>query len=316
MVTKDACLDKLPSQKIYAAFEQNNGGKQQCKERNSVTKDIENILKDKLNQHWKNDEKKCAKKITEVWCDVSELTSKKQACTVICDFFYLWLHNKLSNILGPFISVENTMRDIYTKLEGRSSGNQCSYETTRGNNGENFLQWRKLIFDYYYDYRTIWNKLKDCRPPECSCKRKYDGYLNGAKSAYSQVEANCGSELHSNDAFCTKFWNKKFQQSGSDGDGGRNPIPKPGDLKNKAMRGESPSSPPGEEGDEEEHLRSCLEQLSAASIASSEHTSTDQLPQVEGGGSGVAPIVSSTVATLVGLPAVAFFLYKVYNYNL
>ncbi|ANQ10456.1 KIR protein [Plasmodium coatneyi] len=301
-------VNDLPSQKIYNKFK--NGGKHHQYKDSSckVTEEIGDILWDKMKPNYKGTVK--PEQVTGAWYLTSKLDTKKeqQSCKVVCDFFYFWLGNLLSGKLSGWdTSLQEVMKQITEKLDGFNE--VCVESNALQYLEENFNPQRKAIFDYYYDYKTIWRKLKNCGSGESLCFEKYKDYLvgsngnGGAKQAYGRVQANCAI---SNDKFCTEFWKKKFQPND-----GNNTIPRPSDLKSKATSEQDPPS----DGTDEVNLLSCLEELSAATtavVASSETTSSLQSSPSsrQENGSGVAPIVSSAVGTLIGIPAAIFFLYK------
>ncbi|ANQ06954.1 KIR protein [Plasmodium coatneyi] len=266
MVNAECSEDDLPSRKVYAALEKR--GKHTCTEISSWTQQIEEILDKKLSNQWQHEAGEYATKFSQAWCLVSKMnTAVGQPCERVCDFFYFWLGDMLSDKLSGWTTEpEVVIQSIYTKLNGVSNNELCANTFLSSNMDTSFLQRRKKVFDYWHDYRTIWKQLKECGS---SCNGAYDTYLNGVKEkgedggadgAYSMVSANCGSGEHANnnDSFCTDFWNKKFKQK-VHGDGS-NPIPKPGDLKSKAM--EEGQDPPSETEDEK-NLNSCFEQLSS-----------------------------------------------------
>ncbi|ANQ05987.1 KIR protein [Plasmodium coatneyi] len=306
--------DNLPSRRVYKAFEHKNGGKHQhtCTEMSTWTTEIERILDKKLSNQWQHEARKYATEIAQAWCLICTMNKEKeqQLCTKVCDFFYFWLERMLSGKLRSLsANVQDIMKEIYSKLEGSSSGNQCTYETMHKTIGETLLPQRKKVFDYYHDYRNIWKELKVCTSDDSSCTGKYDTYLSEATTAYSMVSANCGNgeETNNNDDFCKKF-KEKFDGNGNDGK-----IPKPGDLKSKAMADQEP--PSDDEGDEDgANLVNCLTQLSSVVAALPQHkeiTKEVTSTTVENPSTSTPTIVSSAAAALIGLPTAAFFLYKV-----
>ncbi|ANQ10234.1 KIR protein [Plasmodium coatneyi] len=309
-------LEDLPSQKIYNHFK-NDGN--ECKDSASKVTEIRNILEDKLGHNIKHEVRKYAEKITGAWCLLSKVKTEEEPSPpppppckvgVLCDFFYYWLGDKLNNNLSFGTSLQDIMQKIYAKLERFNE--LCTNNSVHINMDKEFEPRRKAIFDYYYDYRTIWKNLRESGSN--SCNGAYDTYLKGDKGvggvggaddAYNQVEASCPDD-GGDDYFCTEFWKKKFKNES-------NPIPKPGDLVSKAAGGaELPSN-----GEDDANLLSCLEVLSSKVATMRKEALSHLSPssqEGDGGGSGVAPIVSSIIGTLIGIPALgALFLYK---YNL
>ncbi|ANQ07124.1 KIR protein [Plasmodium coatneyi] len=309
-------VDQLPSRKIYSTF---NNGKNGCAKSSSKTTEIENILKGKLKNEWVSGDESYAQRITKAWCTISRMNTEKKEksppCSTICDYFYYWLGDKLSNNLSGWgTTLQDIMPQIYTKL--KDSNVQCEYIPMDTTVTHNLFPKRKIIFDYWHNYKTIWKQLQGDGD---SCNTQFDSYLSAAEAVYGQVSANCGGKDRINDDFCNKF-RKKFKEGA-----GSNNITEPSKLKDKATGGGDPPPSSDDEGDEA-NLDSCLKQLSSA--VSSQHSavaasSPQEAPALhssslqEGGAAApsssntpVAPIVSSAVAG-IGLPAaVTFLLYK------
>ncbi|ANQ10561.1 KIR protein [Plasmodium coatneyi] len=293
-------VNTLPSRKVYAAFEQKNGKHHQCDNISTWIQGIEEILGDNLRMGAYSTVS--LELIAGAWCLLSKVSTENPPCKVgvLCDFFYFWLGDQLHGKLSGWnTSLPTIMQQIYTKLGGNNG--PCSYGTIDNTNDGGFLQRRKKVFDYYYDYRTIWKQLMENDAP---CSTAYGEYLKDAQDAYGRVQANCPTN---NDDFCKEFWNKKFQNG---------TIPKPEDLKSKAAS-EQDLPPSDDEGDEK-NLLSCLEVLSSKVATVPKETSSHlspASPEVEGAAESsrsIAPIVSSTLAAL-GLPAAVFLLYKYTN---
>ncbi|ANQ10830.1 KIR protein [Plasmodium coatneyi] len=282
-------VNDLPSKQIYQKFEQKNG-KTKCPQCNSWADGITSILEDKLRDEWEDWE--YATEIAQAWCLISKLnTEEKQPSSPckekLCNFFYFWLGGTLCHRLKPSTWFQDTMQEIYTKLKG--SNVQCEYIPIDGTIDRDLFKYRKIIFDYYYDYKTLKEQLK-YPPSEVSpCKVKYDAYLQDVEDAHKQVEANCGRT--SKDEYCNNFWNK-FKNSN---------IPKPPDLKSNIMNGEDITE------DGTDVLR-CLTQLSSAitELSRQEETSASL-------GTISSTAISSALGTVgvAALPIVAFLSYKV-----
>ncbi|ANQ10608.1 KIR protein [Plasmodium coatneyi] len=315
-------VNTLPSKQIYAKFEENkNGGKQICSDISTWTEGILDILGNKLKQNHMGAVK--PEEIANVWCSISKLNTKEKepppSCKVgvVCNFFYFWLGDKLEGKLqGGNAKLKEVIQSFFNKLS--DSTGLCASTFLSSTMDTTFLKQRKKVFDYYYDYQTIWNQIKNSGSDGSSCAQKYDSYLNGveeistdggADDAYRKVQANCPS--NGGDNFCTEFWKKKFQQNGHGGCGSK-PIPPPSQLKEKATSPEEVLPPAS---DEEDSLDSCLTQLlsqhSEITSLAGKEASTDQLPQGGAGGGTTTPVVASSALGIVGLPALAFFLYKV-----
>ncbi|ANQ06186.1 KIR protein [Plasmodium coatneyi] len=308
MTKVDLCSeDDLPSRRIYAAFEQKYGDKQTCEHNSSWTEQMRTILEGNLRGIFK-DEGEYAKEITQAWCHVSKMNTTSQSpCSVICDFFYFWLGNMLYDKWKGTASFKAIMENMYTKLQGFN--NQCSYETIDNTDDTTLFKERKTIFDYYYDYRTIW---KGINASKGSCTQVYNSYLEAADSAYRQLEASADSD---NDDFCTKIVNKI-------GDG-KNKIPPPSQLQSKALSDGGKELPPGgEDGDGGgKDLLSCFTPKSKPNPNPNQAGSSGSFSDADNGSasSAMAPAAfSSGALAAVALPTMLFFLYKVilHNYNI
>ncbi|ANQ10522.1 KIR protein [Plasmodium coatneyi] len=294
-------VNELPSQKIYHHFK--NNGKNQYGCDSSWSDEIGKILVNKLKET--GDPSTYGKEIAQAYCIVSKVrTGKEQACSTICNFFYYWLGDKLHNNLLTPGSFKDIMEQICDKLKS-FGGDHCTCRTMHTTFSKDIFPQRKTVFDYYYDYRTVWRKLKNSQAGSSSpCRNAYDTYINGATTAYGPVSANC--PVNGGDEYCTEIVRKIKD--------GKN-IPRPSELKEKALSVEGGEDLPPETKDET-NLNSCLEQLSSATTSLSvqqilsDHSSSPQ----EGNDSGsdiVTGVVTSAVGTLVGLPVVSALLYKV-----
>ncbi|ANQ07535.1 KIR protein [Plasmodium coatneyi] len=201
-----------------------------CDNIRNWTTGIDSILENKLQKEWVSGDEKYATRIANVWCFISKLITKKNGqpppCSAICDYFFFWLGDILCRDTKGRKGFQDTMRSIYSKLNEHAV--QCKYEPMGNTIGCGDFKERKIMFDYYYDYPTIWKNLWE---NSSLCKGKYDTYLTGngvkgvgadggADDAYRKVQASCPADV--NDRFCKEFWNKKFQNES---------IPRPSELK-------------------------------------------------------------------------------------
>ncbi|ANQ09202.1 Variable surface protein Vir7-like protein [Plasmodium coatneyi] len=164
------------------------------------------------------------------------MRSKSETCEKLCEFFYYWLGDKLSSKWIWKTTLQSTMEEIYTKLG--ASTDSCNYISMDNSVDHDIFPQRKIIFDYWHDYKTIIQKLSRSKE---SCSGKYDEYLQKAITAYGMVDANCGKNI--TDDFCTEF-RKKFKQNG---DNNKN-IPEPSKLASTEVpEGDLPSDDEGDE---------------------------------------------------------------------
>ncbi|CAA9986409.1 KIR protein [Plasmodium knowlesi strain H] len=335
-------VNKLPSKQIYNYFERgNNDVQEKCPDYATWVGAIEGILEDKIGQP--QDSLKyytaggLAKDIAKAWCNASNmiatikggsvdpprLPSSPCKVEVLCDFFYFWLgdllHDKLNawfptslgRAVSRAISPKEVMKQIFETLNG-SSNNLCAGSFMNSSMEADFNTQRRKIFDYYYDHRTIWNNIKNNQSAGSGCAVAYTQYLNDAQSAYGQLDA---TNEDPNDHFWTNLWKPNFKD--------KNDIPQPHDLKSKGTQGDSPPLSGGEER-EIGNLLSCLAQLfSEADTLKSKGQGTmeGQSQEVHGPTEVSIPTSPATNSTLpatavssavglIGLPTVAFALYK------
>ncbi|GAB67778.1 KIR-like CYIR protein [Plasmodium cynomolgi strain B] len=115
-----------------------------------------------------------------------------------CHLFYYWLGDKVKDNLrlGSFPQV---MKKIYSKLPEEQCNGKCIdiypdiYEQLFG--------WSKDIFDSFYNYNVAKSTEKGGKIPWCE---KYNNSLEGATTAYGQVQKLCASD---GAEYCI-IWNK------------------------------------------------------------------------------------------------------------
>ncbi|ANQ07140.1 Variable surface protein Vir7-like protein [Plasmodium coatneyi] len=254
-------LAKLPSYKeFYSKFNDGCGG---CDRESWVQGLKENFD----GQH--TSISKHTDKIKNTWCCVSKMDKSGQPLYgQRCNFLYYWIGDFLFRNVEDATMVPVTLslicRNIKTTYLSERHGLIC--ETTE----KELFNNRKLIFDYWQDYKTIQSLMKSS---DSNCNATYGSYLQSIVAAYNSVNANCTDPANSKGPYCTKF-QEMFNGGG---------IPKPSEL-------------------------ICAEEHSEKS-STQHHSGHPEL--------GAAPIVSSALATTIGIgTAIVFYLYKVIVMNI
>ncbi|ANQ10606.1 KIR protein [Plasmodium coatneyi] len=216
-------------------------------------------------------------KIVKGVCYVDKIykgTSTHPHQSELCSFLYYYIGDVLSKNPKCDNMFSLIMNMICSALESSYKLKGCKIECSTKHDKDIFLK-RKAIFDYYHDFSVIQGELLQ---ENHQCAAKYGSYLSAVVPIYEEVRQNCERASSSTDPYCIQF-NIWFN-------GGKNNTNiNPEQLKSKCESSQEgleprPGSGPG----------------TTSSI---------------GSGSGVVPTIVSTVLPMMGLPTVAFFLYKV-----
>ncbi|ANQ10895.1 KIR protein [Plasmodium coatneyi] len=276
--TEDPILRKVPSKIAYGEIEKLTKGRDCCKDDNSFPPEIGNAL-GKGNEEY-------TEALKKVWCfaskgdgrEGSNLTEDER-----CGFLYYWFGDKISDDdeLSDelFWKVMETVRGQLQNLPNKK--NKCDIVSSHIEK-KNFND-EKKVYNYYKDHGTIQAELNQSNG---RCSQELDEYLTQAKTAYMVIGEQCTGELNNKQTYCTKFSS---------------------DYKKK---------------NPEDFIKSKC--LAAKELITQTHVRTQHTNAQERAKKDIAPTSTSlgnalvavpTVFTTVGLPVVAFFLYKVYNYN-
>ncbi|ANQ11136.1 KIR protein [Plasmodium coatneyi] len=269
------CLENLPSKLGYSIFDAGA----ECSMKNEIWDkeiDISNKLRPILTKYGniQND----IDNIAKGWCYVlnGATGSKESGYKVEGDLYYLfyyWLGHKVWNSKGQGNEFSDVMNEIYFQLQTVFPGIHRGPTCTKCDQSE-FGQMRK-VFDYYYDHGTIKECIQESQTSVPNCTEQYSKYLQEAAEVYGKMKQYCDQGGPSRNICC-----KHFKEI-SNPTGGNN-IPEPSKLKSEL----------------ESLTRS--RRSKAGTISSPTNNNN------------TAPIVSFALG-LVGLPALALFLYK---YNL
>ncbi|ANQ05798.1 KIR protein [Plasmodium coatneyi] len=188
-------MDDLPSQQIYAELK----GAKDSRGDVSVNDGIENLLSAQLGGMDK------AKSVLAAWSYASKKKEERdeELYKKYCNFFYYWLDDMIPTITGttPFYSV---MELVYTQLQASGIEDGCPTINTSSHITKDLFKQRKLVFDYYEDYQTMYDELPNDKK---WCTSKYQSYLQAVLSVYNDVLASCASDQtddNSGDPCCVK----------------------------------------------------------------------------------------------------------------
>ncbi|KMZ96363.1 hypothetical protein PVNG_06233 [Plasmodium vivax North Korean] len=114
----------------------------------------------------------------------------EEFCNSLCDYFYYWIGDKIYNLVKndeDFTAIINT---IYTELTTHVKDLKCKC-SSKHKTKENFKN-VKIAYEYYNDYRTLEEHLKDNNK---MCDADYHNYLNNAVKTYNSVFNGCAEDI-------------------------------------------------------------------------------------------------------------------------
>ncbi|ANQ07413.1 KIR protein [Plasmodium coatneyi] len=264
-------LDELDSRKIYNRLDQYQ--QKQCAQ-TDFAQEIRNILNG-ANLLGETIVKEIINTLCYISRDVEDDDSENDQDNT---FFYYWMGEKLSTILGD-AKFKEVMNKCKSEVESNMNKYNCDFVDTP--NSINVFEAFKTVYDYYYDRncmeRTLGTGHEDCADP-------YYKYLLRAQDAYRIMEAECTGSNSSK-------WCEKFGSSYGEC--------KSGKKVNEECRVKSISG------------KSCIDDSEAetSTFLAPKETSSGTSSE----GSNITPAISAAGLALVGLPMATFFLYK---YNL
>ncbi|ANQ07096.1 Variable surface protein Vir7-like protein [Plasmodium coatneyi] len=197
-----------------------------------------------------------------------------------CDFLYYWMGDYLWTETSVK-SLSDAMKTIYNAFETWDVTENCN---NKYNNDidKTLFQNRKLVFDYYHDYKKLQSLLPNI---DSRCNVECTGYIQNITEACNKVKSDCQQKQtsHQSDHFCTWFKNENEKNAGGNDYCAQDKL-----SQLKCGAATEPGVVASERGP------------GAPSPTSSGSNNTTT----------VATALSSIFAT-IGLPTVAFFLYKV-----
>ncbi|ANQ10413.1 KIR protein [Plasmodium coatneyi] len=287
-------LKGLLSKKTYAAFDQGYNGYNGCNTNgidpnNTITK-----LKDALTDHPHLQSE--VEKIVKAWCSAFQAGSGSSTPYAgRCEYFYYWLWDLLKNKL-KVPSPLDIMKKIYGAFESVSSSPTTAERKEGCKNvndkisDEEFFPQVKIHFDFSKDYQTLQSQLRNggSGGGTKTCDTTYHKHLQAITKACEAIAADCGE--------------RGPQKSGSY----CGPLQAAGSTEGAAG--------PYCTKEELQKLQ-CQEVTEPQTTLQATDFQVNHVSSMGGGEGGSAvgagPIVSSTIGTLIGIPAIAALLYKV-----
>ncbi|ANQ10461.1 KIR protein [Plasmodium coatneyi] len=223
----------------------------------------------------------------------------------LCHFLYYWLGKEVWESNGSLSSSKflEVMKKIYEALQLFNVKDNCKllYDDTTPNKlpstttnlTKDLFGYRKTVFDFTFDYEGIKKKLAIV--DNNSCDEGYYKHLAAAKTALEIVKQDCEGKgpKWDKDPYCKEFRNK-YDLSNNN----KNPLTLTinviQDTSEKVTR---------------YNITNLVLKYTAQymqELAKKHHDTAAEVEQIAAG-----PIVSSAVASLVGLPTILFLLYKV-----
>ncbi|CAA9989471.1 KIR protein [Plasmodium knowlesi strain H] len=290
--TKQQCLARLPSEQVYNRL----SGKLNCTVRISGKGNYTNILEGGLQEALREREKNVdtSSKILGAWCFVHKgLTKNVPSHEDRCGFFYYWLGDQLKTESDKDGQFESLMQSVYNTFGKFRFNDQCTNPYPKTN--VDIFTKGKELFDYYYNYTSLQKRGPNNR--KCPCKGEYDKHQKAVLETYRGVSTNCPGGWITT-SYCTEFmagktsqWNPRplLDQSKCTAEGSAEslgPESRPGpdgpkvDIEGPDVDGEVPEMSINLEGDQND------------------------------GSSPSSTVVIPSALAAVGLPTLAFFLYK------
>ncbi|ANQ06988.1 Uncharacterized protein PCOAH_00013120 [Plasmodium coatneyi] len=219
-----------------------------------------------------------------------------------CKFFNFWLGHLLYKKLNDNSKFSEVIGVINTELDKISEEHKCELPITNIDNATGFNN-RRIVYEYFIDHAKITKQLNisDSGSPTSSskpkCDKAYCKHLTNITTAYNALKDECNGKV---DGFCGNF-NSTYKtliekdlskltcqlEEGEGEEGGDDPLLPPSSSLSKVAKLPEDDDPTG----------ICTEQLMEEATISGANTTA-------------APIVSSVFGTLIGIPAIALFLYK------
>ncbi|CAA9990595.1 KIR-like protein [Plasmodium knowlesi strain H] len=146
-------------------------------------------------------------KMMNAWCYVNKKTGNDRS--KYCDLFYYWLGNLILNTPNNDISVlKVAMETIYNKLQQWIKINECTeWPKVKKEEFDNL----KRQYDFKEDYKSLDTKIETSSEP---CLKEYKKYLEGVSATHISTQSTCQRWDKKNDPYCTT-WNGMWNTQGS-----------------------------------------------------------------------------------------------------
>ncbi|CAA9986370.1 KIR protein [Plasmodium knowlesi strain H] len=223
-----------------------------------------------------------ANKVTEWFCYPLGKKDTLSTDDSPCHFLYYFLGDSFSKEFKDdtsFWSFMNTVSEQLGKLP-LDKENKCKIDLSHFK--KDLFIWERRVYAFYKDRETIHKKLEDAESP---CSREMDQYLTEAAIGYNLIDIYCSGNTSKKEAYCSKF-RSDYEKH------------KPEEL----LGEKCPSILADELSDLSEALSIILSGESEEGPVSARGNPIFSFARD-------GPIASSGLAA-VGLPAIAYFLYK------
>ncbi|ANQ07242.1 KIR protein [Plasmodium coatneyi] len=191
-------VDKfLPSSNAYKTLEIS----QKLYKAEALVSIIETYIRSAVHNHTENPN--CIDEIASAWYCVNMVISKQSTYSKDerCNFFYYWLGHMLNGKLKNTSKFGEVMNEIYAGLSQFTDEDVCPKVQT--NIDITLFNRRKIVFDYWYNYKTMRTQWES---PEFHCDSSYKAYFDRALSAYNDVQTDCdNNEKNKHGSYCLKF---------------------------------------------------------------------------------------------------------------
>ncbi|ANQ07436.1 KIR protein [Plasmodium coatneyi] len=235
-----------------------------------------------------------AVKIAKAQCCASHLGGKDSADNEYCHYLYFWTGELLSGKLKD-PDFKKAMEEIYKEMENYDSRFNCKNLCPNVNKDE--FDKRKVAYEYLQNYATIHQKLTENNK---FCDSICSDYLMSTYKTYSEVYEKCVPLTSNSEAYCTTFLKEHAQHQ----DGDQQKLQKLQELKCSTKH----------TGDDAIVGRHAVTHLPEIVTARQETLSTVQ--EQSQSHTAMAPtsttpaIAVSSAMVTIGLPTLAYFLYK------
>ncbi|CAA9991326.1 KIR protein [Plasmodium knowlesi strain H] len=146
-------------------------------------------------------------KMMNAWCYVNKKTGSERS--KYCDLFYYWLGNLILKTPNNDISVlKVAMETIYDKLQQWKKMDECmKWPKVKR---EEFYNLKRL-HDFVQDFTNLDTKIGTT---DETCLKEYKNYLEEVSPTYISTQSTCQGRWKQNDPYCTA-WKEMWNTQGS-----------------------------------------------------------------------------------------------------
>ncbi|ANQ07072.1 KIR protein [Plasmodium coatneyi] len=273
-------LDALKSKLPY--YEKLDNGSTGC---GNDSSNIVTVIENTINSY--TAVRKNAEEIVSAWCYTYDMKNKGTPHNNYCDFLYYWIGSTVLNGQWNVYELGKLMGEIYQKLTQWKAILGCNNMYT--NIRKETFNHRKEVFEHFQKYKIMKTQLTKRMGGSSSnmrkCTKAYDTYLKEVIKALGDeyTKCNAADKKNANDPYCIHFLAMCKECNPKDLSNLKCEVPK--ELEHQTTQTSQTQS-----------------QASSAGIDGSTPSTAD--PTIP------AAVMSGGLAT-IGIPAIAFFLYKV-----